>query len=68
MSNYSKASNRSYASSSGSSSGSGPITFKGISLTIWNSGPNSSKIKAEERFNLEEMCLHVAMEIWELKY
>ena len=50
--------------SSGSSSSSGPITFKGISLTIWTQFKEIfDKIKAEKNFNLEEMCLHVALEI-----
>ena len=59
-------SNHSEASSESSSSSS-PITFKGISLTIWAQFKEIfDKIKAEKRFNLEEMCLHVAMEIREL--
>ncbi|RIA84659.1 hypothetical protein C1645_831913 [Glomus cerebriforme] len=60
VSNHSEASSR-------SSSSSGPITFKGISLTIWTQFKEVfDKIKAEKRFNLKEMCLHVAMEIREL--
>ncbi|PKK58779.1 hypothetical protein RhiirC2_763153 [Rhizophagus irregularis] len=60
--NHSEASNRSHASSD-----SEPITFKGISLTIWTQFKQIfDKIKAEKRFNLEEMCLHVAVEIREL--
>jgi hypothetical protein len=55
-------SNRSRASS-----GSEPITFEGISLTIWTQFKQIfDKIKTEKRFNLEEMCLHVAMEIRKL--
>ncbi|CAG8737607.1 22634_t:CDS:2, partial [Gigaspora rosea] len=53
-------SNKSHTSSSGSSSGSGQLTFTGISLTVWN------RFKQIFDFNLEEMCLHVAMEIREL--
>src|SRR3954462_4046933 len=65
VSNHSVASNRSHAS--GSSSGSEPMSFKGISLTIWTQFKQIfDKIKAEKRFNLEEMCLHVAIEIREL--
>ncbi|PKY49648.1 hypothetical protein RhiirA4_423115 [Rhizophagus irregularis] len=57
-----QSSNRSRASSD-----SEPITFKGISLTIWTQFKQIfDKIKAEKRFNLEEMCLHVAVEIREL--
>ncbi|PKB98868.1 hypothetical protein RhiirA5_430668 [Rhizophagus irregularis] len=40
---------------------------RGISLTIWTQFKQIfDKIKAEKRFNLEEMCLHVAVEIREL--
>jgi hypothetical protein len=47
--------------------GSGPITFRGISLTIWTRFKQLfDQIKEEKGFNLEEMCLHVAMEIREL--
>ncbi|PKC54162.1 hypothetical protein RhiirA1_477853 [Rhizophagus irregularis] len=57
-----QSSNRSRASSD-----SELITFKGISLTIWTQFKQIfDKIKAEKRFNLEEMCLHVAVEIREL--
>ncbi|GBC36903.1 uncharacterized protein OCT59_003104 [Rhizophagus irregularis] len=62
VSNHSEASNRSRASFD-----SELITFKGISLTIWTQFKQIfDKIKAEKRFNLEEMCLHVAVEIREL--
>ncbi|RIA83163.1 hypothetical protein C1645_834236 [Glomus cerebriforme] len=64
--NQQSVSNHSEASS-GSSSSSGPITFKGISLTVWTQFKEIfDKIKAEKRFNLEEICLHVAMEIRQL--
>src|SRR5438034_1293179 len=44
--------------------GSGEISFKGIRLTVWTQFKEIfDRIRAEKRFNLEEMCLHVAMEI-----
>ncbi|RGB23235.1 hypothetical protein C1646_748259 [Rhizophagus diaphanus] len=55
--------------SSKSSSSSGPITFKGISLTIWTQFNDIfDKIKADKNFNLEEMYFRVAMEIRELRF
>ena len=43
---------------------SGLLFFKGISLTVWTQFKEIfDRIRAEKRFNLEEMCLHVAMEI-----
>ena len=66
VSNHSEASNRSHASRS--SSGSEPMSFKGISLTIWTQFKQIfNKIKAEKRFNLEEICFHVAIKIRELE-
>ncbi len=59
-------SNHSEALSKSSSSLS-PITFKSISLTIWTQFKKIfDKIKAEKNFNLEEIYLHVAMNIYEL--
>src|SRR5581483_5730441 len=68
VANQSEASNQSRASSSGSSSGeknqsidtflagSGPITFKGISLTIWTQFKEIfNRISEEKNYNLEEM-------------
>jgi hypothetical protein len=46
--------------------GSGPITFKGISLTVWTQFKQLfNQIRDEKGFN-SEMCLHIAMEIREL--
>ncbi|PKC12174.1 hypothetical protein RhiirA5_373284 [Rhizophagus irregularis] len=46
---------------------SGPITFRGISLTVWTRFKQLfDQIRNEKRLNTEEMCLLVAMEIREL--
>ncbi|PKY50227.1 hypothetical protein RhiirA4_423575 [Rhizophagus irregularis] len=66
MASQSETSSQSHANSSGSSD-SGPITFRGISLTVWTRFKQLfDQVRDEKRLNTEEMCLLVTMEIREL--
>ncbi|EXX67181.1 hypothetical protein RhiirA5_82499 [Rhizophagus irregularis] len=66
MADKSETSNQSHANSSGSSD-SGPITFRGISLTVWTRFKQLfDQIRDEKGLNTEEICLLVAIEIREL--